>query len=147
MLRDANDLLDLIKKAAVEAVDASKPVQVCFGKVTNTSPLKINVEQKMTLGELQLVLCRNVTEFKTTITVDWNTQYALDEHSHEVSGVDDKGDKIDLVTDNKDLSHNHKIVGNKTITVHNGLVIGDEVILLRMQNGQKYIVIDRVVKS
>lgn len=31
----------------------------------------------------------------------------------------------------------------KNITIHNGLVVGNEVILLRQQDGQKYIVVDR----
>jgi hypothetical protein len=33
----------------------------------------------------------------------------------------------------------------KTITIHNALVVGDEVILLKKKGGQKYIVLDRVV--
>ena len=31
----------------------------------------------------------------------------------------------------------------KKITIHNGLAVGNEVILLRQQDGQKYIVVDR----
>jgi hypothetical protein len=42
-----------IKKAAVEATKAEKPVEICFGKVTSASPLKILVDQKMTLGAAQ----------------------------------------------------------------------------------------------
>ena len=34
--------------------------------------------------------------------------------------------------------------GRKSITVHNGLVVGDEVILIRQQGGQKYVVVDRI---
>lgn len=104
---DAVELLKTIKRAALDAVDASKPVQVCFGKVTSTSPLKILVEQKLPLGEGQLVLCRNVS----TLPVS--------------------------------PSHVHAM-GKIQITVHNGLVVGDEVILLRQQGGQKYIVVDRI---
>lgn len=68
MLPDANELVDTLKRAAVEAVKAGKPVNVYFGEVVSASPLKINVEQKMILGEKQLVLSRNVTDFKTKIT-------------------------------------------------------------------------------
>lgn len=98
---DYNELLNTMKKAATEAVEASKPVNVCFGKVTNDSPLQILVDQKMTLGSAQLVLTRNVTEFTT-------------------------------------------IEGTKQMTFHNQLEKGEEVILLRMQGGQKYIVLDRI---
>lgn len=91
---DANELVALLKKAAVDAVDASKPVNVYFGEVLSASPLKINVEQKMVLGEKQLILSRNVTEFSTMITVDWNTEEesggsgeaAFDSHKHAIVG-------------------------------------------------------------
>ena len=115
---DAVDLIKEIKKAAVEAVKASKPVEVCFGRVTSVSPLKILVEQKMILGSAQLVLTRNVTDFETEVTVDWQTETAS--------------------------VHQHAIKGKKKITVHNGLVVGDEVFLIRQQGGQKFIVVDRV---
>lgn len=124
---DAVELTKAIKRAALEAVNASKPVEVCFGKVTSASPLKISVEQKMILGAAQLVLTRNVTNFTTEVTVDWST-----ENKSGGSG------------DASFSSHNHAIAGRKKITVHNGLVVGDEVVLIRQQTGQKYIVVDRI---
>ena len=42
-----------------------------------------------------------------------------------------------------DPSHRHAI-GKIEITVHNGLVVGDEVILIRQQDGQKYVVVDKI---
>ena len=30
------------------------------------------------------------------------------------------------------------------ITIHNGLVVGDKVILIRQQGGQKFVVLDRI---
>lgn len=129
---DAVELLKTIKRAALDAVDASKPVQVCFGKVTSTSPLKILVEQKLPLGEGQLVLCRNVTDFATTVSIPSEYGWATQNRS---------GGSGDAAF----ASHNHNIVINKKkITVHNGLVVGDEVILIRQQGGQKYIVVDRI---
>ena len=109
-MRDANDLLNVVKKAALEAVNASQPSDFCFGKVISTKPLKISVEQKMTLGVAQLVLTRGVTDFKTEITFDETNE-------------------------------------TKEVTIRNGLKVSDEVILLKKKGGQKYLVIDRVVKS
>jgi hypothetical protein len=108
-LPDAKDLVKIIKMAAADAVEATKPVYIYFGEVQQTSPLKINVEQRMILGEGQLVLSRNVTDYKTTVTVDWASE-----------------------------------TGKKEITIHNGLVVSDEVILIRQQGGQKFIVWDRI---
>lgn len=38
--------VELVKQAAVQAVDASKPVHMVFGQVISVSPLKIQVDQK-----------------------------------------------------------------------------------------------------
>lgn len=103
---DYSEFLNTIKQAATEAVDASRPTQICFGKVTSTSPLKILVDQKLLLDSTFLVLTRNVTDYKTKIA------------ESESSAV--------------------------SVTIHNSLIVGEEVILLRMQGGQKYIVVDRI---
>ena len=129
-MRDANDLLNIIKKAALEALNASQPSDFCFGKVTSANPLKISVEQKMTLGAAQLVLTRNVTDFKTKVTVDWTT-----ETKSGGSG------------ESSFASHTHAVSGKKEMTIHNALQVGDEVILLKKKGGQKYLVLDRVVKT
>lgn len=131
LLPDAVELMKTIKRAALDAVKASKPVEVCFGKVTSVSPLKILVEQKLPLGEGQLILTRNVTNFKTYITGGNVKNYYY-------TGSDTDGGTAPVVP-----SHVHAI-GKVQITVHNGLVVGDEVILIRQQGGQKYIVVDRI---
>ena len=150
---DATDFLNSIKKAAKEAVDASQPSDFCYGKVIDDNPLKILVEQKMTLGKAQLVLTRNVTDFKTMVTVDWESEYSLGYHAHGVGattssdGKDPHTHTIDTTSGSINISHNHAIKGKKEITVHNALCIDDEVILLKQKGGQKYLVIDRVVNA
>ncbi|MBR5582987.1 MAG: DUF2577 domain-containing protein [Lachnospiraceae bacterium] len=109
---DSNDFLIAIKRAALDAVKSQHPVSICFGNVTSVSPLKITVEQKLTLGKAQLILTRNVTDYKINMTANWSYE-----------------------------------TGKKEITVHNALKIGDEVILIKQQGGQKYLVLDRVVKE
>lgn len=126
---DGNDLLEIIKKVAVEAVDAKKPSGLLFGKVISDSPLKVLVEQKMTLTIEQLVLCRNVTDFKVMMTVKHFTE-----------------DKGGGTGDSSYETHKHEYKGKKEFLVHNKLKTGDEVLLLRQQGGQKFIIVDRVVK-
>lgn len=141
---DAIELVKTIKKAAIEAVESTKPVNVYFGTVVSASPLQINVEQKMLLGKKQLVLARSVTDYETQVTVEWNTESSLTTHQHGVRGSDSNNDTINLTSESANLSHSHAISGKKKIIVHNGLVVGDEVILIRQQEGQKYIVVDRI---
>lgn len=128
---DATELAKAIKKAASKAIKAEKPVEVCFGKVTSVSPLQILVDQKFTLGAAQLVLTRNVTDFKTMIT-GGNIQ------NYYYVGTPPNASTVPV-----DPSHRHAI-GKIEITVHNGLVVGDEVILIRQQDGQKYVVVDKI---
>lgn len=114
------DLIHLIKKAAVDAVEGEKPAGVLFGTVKSVSPLQINVEQRLTLGAEMLVLTSNVTDHEATLDVSGQT--------------DSAGDPV----------HAHQIFGRKTITVRNGLKVGEKVILLRMQGGQRFLILDRV---
>jgi hypothetical protein len=145
-LPDAVELVKTIKKAALEAVESTKPVNVYFGTVESASPLKINVEQKMVLGENQLILARNVTEYTSMVTVQWSTEQEKIRHRHQLSNItDDAGDKItSAYTDYQEVSHDHDIEGTKQMTFHNALEKGEEVILIRQQEGQKYVVIDRI---
>lgn len=136
MLVDVTGLVEKIKKAAQEANEAAKPVNVCFGEVVNKSPLKINVEQKMVLGEKQLVLTRNVTDYMTTVTVQWETAEENIRHKHAGGGSGD--------TEYAEVAHAHDVVGTKNFLIHNALEVGDEVVLIRQQEGQKYIVLDRI---
>lgn len=127
---NAAELIKVFKKIANEANDAKKPVEVCFGKVQSVAPLKILVDQKLLLEAKQLILSRDVTDYQIDITtLAWLTE-------NRSGGGGDAAF----------ASHNHDIIGRKSIIVHNALIVGDEVILIREQGGQRYIVIDRVGK-
>lgn len=125
-MHNMNDIAKLIKRAAVEAMNESKPTSIVFGTVVSIEPLKINVEQKLTLTTAQLILTNNVRDYELEMTVDHVTE--------STSGADF-------------ASHNHAYTGRKTFRVHNALVNGDEVILLQVQGGQKYIVLEKVVNA
>ncbi len=118
-MADANELVNAIKKAAKDAEEAGKPVNVVIGTVTAANPLTITTEQQMPLGKSQLILSRNVTSHTVSVNVDWNTESA-DGHTQPVQGT-------------------------KTMTINNGLAVGDKVWMIREQGGQRFIVVDRVV--
>jgi len=99
------NIIETIKRIALDAVKASNPVAIVFGKIISIEPLKINIEQRLTLDESHLILTSLVTDFEVDMTS---------------SGV------------------------RNSYIVHFGLKIGETVILLQAQGGQKYIVLDRV---
>lgn len=64
---DATELLKVVKRAALEAQEAGKPVALCFGQVASVSPLTIRMEQKLSLGEAQITLPQRLTDFPIEI--------------------------------------------------------------------------------
>ena len=123
MLSNAGELVKLIKKAAVEAVEAEKPAAACFGRVMGVSPLKIFVDQRFILGEKQLILTSAVREHAVDVSLGFYTEECEGKEGVEV--------------------HRHRCKGRKKIIMHNGLREGEEVILLRVEGGQRFIVLDR----
>lgn len=118
------NLLEVIKQAAVESVQAGNPSDFVFGSVISPKPLKIQVNQKLILTEEFLVTTPNVIDHKIDISIDEYTEY-----------------------DSPGKSHKHRIFGKKTITVHNALKAGDKVIMLSQQGGQRYVILDKIIKE
>lgn len=133
MSLDINELVKLVKLAAVEAVQADAPMSVCYGTVTSTSPLKIMVDQKKTLTDTQLILTDNVRDY----AVEMSTMVGTGEAPHYTE--DESGGGGDAAF----AAHKHRYQGRKKWKVHNALRSGEKVILLRCDGGQKYIVLDR----
>lgn len=104
---DYSSLVSTIKQLAVEAVVSGDPTAVVYGVVVNDKPVEISIEQKIKLGEMQLVLLRSVTDYEIEVSFDY-------------------------ITFSK-------------AKIRNKLKIGEKVMLVRAQGGQKYIVIDRLV--
>jgi len=126
-LPDYTGLTKAIKQAALDAVEASKPMKLYYGTVISTSPLKISVEQKMTLSAAQLVLTKAVMDYTVDIQVNHVT-----ENTSGGSGYD------------AFASHNHAYKGRKQIKIYNGLKNGEKVLLMRFQQGQSFVVLDRI---
>ena len=127
MANVASQSVENIKKAALAAVAASMPAGVYFGTVINDSPLQISIEQKITLTKAQLILSSLVQDYEVEMTVDHTT-----EETRGGSGED----SFD--------SHSHEYKGKKKFKVHLALKKDERVMLLRMQGGQRYIVLDRI---
>lgn len=131
------NLIEIIKQAAIEAVIASNPCAIMFGTVTSTTPLKINVEQRLTLDASHLILTSLVRDIEVDVTVDHETEDHT--HTHTISDTYSGGGSASNET------HKHEIKGKKGMTVHLGLKVDESVMLIQVQGGQKYIVLDRVV--
>lgn len=55
-----DDLLKVIKEAAMEAVQQAEPMEVAHGIITQLEPLTIKVDQKMTLTKQFLIVAKEI---------------------------------------------------------------------------------------
>ncbi len=122
-----HDILKVIREAAVAAVKNTKPTSLHFGVVESEKPLAIRLNQKVLLTEEFLILSRNVTDYDLEMTVNHITEKMQ------------KGGKDPSFT-----SHKHEYKGRKVFRVHKALKKDENVILIRVQGGTKYLVLDRV---
>lgn len=117
-MADINDLLVVIKQAALDAVDNVKPTAFMFGAVESAKPLRVKIDQKLVLDEAFITLTRNVSKYSVDVELEEETE--------------------------AEQGHKHKIKGKK-ITVDNSLKVGDIVLIAREQGGQRFIIIDKAV--
>lgn len=115
-------LLDVIKAAGIDAVGASNPVNVLFGEVLNSNPLSVKVDQRFTLPADFLIVPESLTRYEVDLT-----------HTHQY-------------TDDGSARTTATALTTKLI-VRPGLKAGDKVLLLRVQGGQKFVILDKVVTA
>ena len=152
-------LLKAIKEASMQSTDESKPTGLFFGEVVSVSPLTVLVEQKLTLTEEFLTLTHAVKDYYVDITVSHKTEEetaTIQKHRHhyegttkEANGPDPHTHDYEGWTDYETVEgeggkHSHKYKGKKKIMLHHGLKVGEKVMLIRVQGGQNYVIIDRV---
>lgn len=144
----SSGLVEIIKRASLEAVDNAQMCDLRFGTVVGVSPLKVQVTNQFTIPSSLLIVPQHLTNYTVPVSFDWITEDEADHthnyigstqqaegHSHNFEGTTMGGSK-----------HYHKVTStaDRTITIHNALNIGDKVVLLRKQGGQSYFILDRI---
>lgn len=114
----ASGLIEIIKRASLDAMNNAQMCDLRFGTVTSINPLKVQVTNQFTIPESLLIVPQRLTNYSITVDVDWTT--------------DGTG------------GHSHKIEGDRTMMIYNALKVGDKVALLRKTGGQSYFILDRI---
>jgi hypothetical protein len=83
-------IIPIIKRAAIDAVNSTQPVQFVFGTVTIVSPLKVQVTPKLTLGKGSLVVPESLSKYSVKATINGSTSTITINNSLE------KGDSVVL---------------------------------------------------
>lgn len=116
------NLLEMIKQAGLDAIEASNPLQILYGEVKKSDPLEVNVDQRFTLTSDFLIVPEHLTRYELDL-----------QHQHEY-------------TADGALQRTQGALEEK-IVIREGLQTGDPIILLRIQGGQKYLIIDKVASG
>lgn len=135
-------LIEIMKEAAMNAVNNAQMCDIRYGTVVSTSPLKVKITNLMTLPSSLLVVPKHLTDYKVECTITHPSQ--------SISSATEKS--AELVDEDEPISqHTHEFnittdeqISRSTVTIHNGLKVGDKVALLRKQGGQSYFILDRI---
>ncbi|MCD9026055.1 DUF2577 domain-containing protein [Cohnella silvisoli] len=111
-------LLDAIKKAGIGAIGAGQPVAILTGTVTKDNPLEVTVDQRFALTADFLIVPESLTKYEIDA-----------KHTHSYGG----GTTGQALPDK--------------LLIRRGLETGDKLILLRVQGGNQYLILDRVVET
>ena len=127
-------LIDIMKRASMDAMENNQMCDLRFGKVISISPLKVQVTNLFTIPEKLLVVPEHLTDYEIEVTTTgygWTT-----DNSSGGSG------------DASFASHSHGMNETKQkLKVHGALRVGDKVALLRKTGGQTYYILDRLPKE
>lgn len=127
-MRDMTDIVVQIKRIVKSFLEAQKLTDLYYGTVISTAPLKVQIDQKLILEAEHLKLTRAVMDYEVDMTVDHLTEDRAGGTSAEAFE-----------------SHNHEYKGRKKFLIHNGLIVGDKVTMIRAHGGQQYLIIDKEV--
>ena len=167
------DLHDVINQMIQENQTAGQPTELRVGTVVSAAPLEISINSQMApLRAGVLYLTSAVVEKKIPVLRHKHAMTGLG-HSHTVSGIDHThtlgGSKTDSALSgsyatseatqgsydsSEALTDIACMEAGKTLPVENGYIIlnrglrtGDKVLLLRVQSGQKFVVLSRVFEE
>ncbi|WP_036242490.1 MULTISPECIES: DUF2577 domain-containing protein [Megasphaera] len=126
MDNDFTRIVKTLKSLIAETTAAMVMSDIEIGEVIQVNPLVVQLDPKTQIDERSILLTKN--------TSMWSVDMDVDHHTENAAGG--SGDA-------QYESHLHGYKGRKTYRVHNELVVGDKVILLRESGGQRYVAIDR----
>lgn len=129
-------MIDVIKEVIEKLLERKKMTKLEFGTVESVKPLTVRIDAKKLLQEEDLILSHLVKDYYVDITVQHSTDSIYGSwdtsHSHPDAG-----------NNTIPTGHEHEYIGRKKILIHNGLLKGEKVVMVRQEEGQLYYILDR----
>lgn len=129
-------MINVIKQVVENLLERKKLTKLEYGTVESVSPLTVRIDQKHLLQEEDLILSHFVKDYYVDVTVQHKTESIYGSwdttHSHPDAG-----------SGTIPIDHKHVYEGRKKILIHNSLIVGEKVVMIRQHGGQMYYIIDR----
>lgn len=119
------NLSQVIKKMALDAVEANKPMELVLGSIISINPIKISLSQLLIISENFILNPEGLAGQELTISLDEQT--------------------ITLKNDEDELKEYTIMPQDLTIKIKSQIKQDDKVFLLRLQGGQKYFILGPLV--
>ena len=113
----SSGLIDIMKRASLDVMDANQMCDLRFGTVSSVKPLKVQITNQFTIPDSLLIVPQHLTKY----TIPAIIELGQDNPSEDVTGI-----------------------GERLLTLDNSLKLGDKVALIRKTGGQSYYILDRI---
>ena len=64
------DIIDAVKKAVINTIESMKLADVMYGTVENAAPLIINIYQKLSLKQSQIIVPKHLTDYQIVLNIN-----------------------------------------------------------------------------
>lgn len=153
------ELIDSIQRIIGNYVNEIGLTDMVVGTVTKDNPLEVTIESTMLPIPADLLL-KTSAVIPKTLTINGHI-HQINTLSHSHSYSDDDGTSTTTKTTGEGLTGSYAslpamenivclengvqlpIAGN-VVTINRGLIVGDKVLLLRVLDGQKFIILSRI---
>lgn len=140
-------LVKCMRQAAKKTHNPSKNTDIVYGVVQNTSPLTVLVDNRLELTEEFLVLSPFCYRAGFEVTIKGHTHSASvdtiskQDHSHSVDSKTTSKAGGFTITPSASIENagGHKV----SVTLWDNLAKGDKLVMLRIKEGQEYLVLYR----
>lgn len=135
-------IVDITKKAALAAFEASNPVNVLYGVVEKADPLEIRIHERLKLTDEFLDVAKHLTRHERVVSIEyinpktWPKSAIGDVPKTAISNRNNLGAGDDTPFEKFNLKY-------AKMVFEDGLKIDDKVVLLRQQGGHRFYVADR----
>ena len=161
-------MVEIMKRAAMDAIENSKPCDLRFGTVVSVAPLKVQITAELIIPESLIVVPQHLTDHDVSVYVDVSTiigdEFVVKDFVNNVDGesliittnkpeilsvseerliFEINDDSLVSVSDEV-LIFQMETIKKQHLRVYNALNVGDKVVLIRNQGGKVYYILDRL---